>query len=76
MYSYEVQDYLEKKSYKLTLEEYYKLVSCIPQITKVSLVGNYEFYHKKQVSTNDNYSWGIYILNYNVEQNKVNDIAY
>ena len=76
MYSYEIQDYLENKSYKLTLEEYYGIVNTSPQISYVKLEMIADFYHKKLVSTNDGYSWGIYILNYNVEPNKVNDIVY
>ena len=76
MYSYEIQDYLENKSYKLTLEEYYGIVNTSPQISFVKLEMVADFYHKKSVSTNDGYSWGIYILNYNVESNKVNDIVY
>ena len=76
MYSYEIQDYLEKRSYKLTLEEYYGIVNTSPQISYVKLEMIADFYHKKLVETNDGYSWGIYILNYNVESNKVNDIVY
>ena len=76
MYSYEIQDYLENKSYKLTLEEYYCIMNTSPQISHVKLEMIADFYHKKLVSTNDGYSWGIYILNYNVEPNRINDIVY
>ena len=59
MYSYEIQDYLENKSYKLALEEYYDIVNTSPQISFVKLEMIADFYHKKLVSTNDGYSWGI-----------------
>lgn len=76
MYSYEIQDYLEKRSYKLTLEEYYGIVSTSPQISSVKLENVFEFSHKKEVATNDGYSWGIHILNYNVDPSRINDIHY
>lgn len=75
MYSYEIQDYLEKKSYKLTLEEYYGIVSTSPQISLVKLEMITNFFHKKYVATNDGYKWGIYILNYDAEPSKINDIV-
>lgn len=74
MYSYEIQDYLERKSYKLTIEEYYSIVNSSPQISSVKLDMVEDFYHKKSVKTNDGYSWGIYILNYNADISKINDI--
>ena len=76
MYSYEIQDYLENKSYKLTLEEYYGIVNTSPQISSVKLEMIADFYHKKLVATNDGYQWGIYILNYNVDSSRVSDIIY
>lgn len=76
MYSYEIQDYLEKKSYKLTLEEYYGIVNNSHQISFVKLDMTYDFYHKKLVATNDGYSWGIYILNYDADTDRLNDIVF
>lgn len=76
MFSHEIQDYLEKRSYRLTLEEYYNIVNNSPQISSVKLSGSYEFFHKKEVATSDNYIWGIYILNYGVDTSKVKDIFY
>ena len=76
MYSYEIQDYLENRSYKLTLEEYYGIVNTSPQIYYVKLEMIADFFHKKVVKTNDGYSWGINILNYNVDSSRINDINY
>ena len=76
MYSYEIQDYLEKRSYRLTLEEYYDIVNTSHQISFVKLERVYDFYHKKLVSTNDGYSWGIYILNYNADKSRLKDIVF
>lgn len=76
MYSYEIQDYLEKRSYKLTLEEYYDIVNNSHQISFVKLEGIYGFYHKKFVATSDGYSWGIYILNYDADKSRLKDIVF
>ena len=76
MYSHEIQDYLEKRSYKLTLEDYYGIANTSPQISSVKLEMLADFYHKKSVSTNDGYSWGIYILNHNVDTARLNDIVF
>lgn len=76
MYSYEIQDYLERRSYKLTLEDYYGIVSTSHQISFVKLEMLAGFYHKKSVSTNDGYSWGIYVLNHNVDTARLNDIVF
>lgn len=76
VYSYEIQDYLEKRSYKLTLEEYYDIVNNSHQISHVKLEMIADFYHKKLVETNDGYSWGIYILNYNADKARLKDIVF
>ena len=76
MYSYEIQDYLEKRSYKLTLDEYYGIANTSNQISFVKLEMLADFYHKKSVSTNDDYSWGIYVLNNNVDTARLNDIVF
>lgn len=62
MYSSEIQDYLEKRSYKLTLEEYFGIVNTSPQISFVKLEMITDFYHKKLVATNDGYEWGMLLL--------------
>ena len=76
MYSSEIQDYLEKRSYKLSLEEYYGIVDTSPQISFVKLESIKEFYHKKLVQTSDGFSWGIYILNYGVDNSLLSNISY
>lgn len=76
MYSSEIQDYLEKRSYKLTLEEYFGIVNTSPQISFIKLEMITDFFHKESVATNDGYSWGIYILNYDADPARVNDIVF
>lgn len=76
MYSHEIQALLENKSYKLTLEEYNSIVSTSPQISREKLEMFNDLFHKKELSTNDGYSWGIYILNYNVDASRISEITY
>ena len=76
MYSYEIKKYLEDKDYKLTLDEYYNLVNNSPQIIDVKFEGIYDFFHKKTISTSDDYSWGIYILNRGYDNSMLNKINF
>lgn len=64
MFSHEIQNYLASKGYKLTLNEYKSVLRGSSQITHIKLVQSFDFYFKVDVSTSDNYAWGIYVLNY------------
>ena len=76
MYSYEIQQYLEGKGYKLTLNEYYNLINSSPQIVGVKFEGLFDFFHKKTISTSDGYNWGIYILNRGYDNSILNKINF
>ena len=76
MVSCEIQNYLSSKGYKLTLNEYESVLRGSPQITHIKLVQSFDFYFKVDVSTSDNYSWGIYVLNYDQDVSMLQHIHY
>lgn len=74
MFSYEIQNYLASKDYKLTLNEYKNVLRGSPQITHIKLVQSFDFYFKVDVSTSDSYSWGISVLNYDQDASMLQHI--
>ena len=76
MVSYEIQNYLASKDYKLALNEYENMISGSPQITHIKLVQSFDFYFKVDVSTSDGYAWGIYVLNYDQDVSMLQHIHY
>lgn len=76
MTSNEVQEYLNSKGYKLTLNEYHDVIDSLDKLSGIQYLGDRCFFFKVSVTTSDGYQWGIYILNYGVDDSMVSKIVY
>ena len=65
MYSYEIQDYLQRRSYHLeTYDELQNIIDTSPQIIRVKLDYFNDRYTKYYLKANDDYEWLVWIKNY------------
>lgn len=64
MYSYEIQDYLQRRSYHLeTYDELQNIIDTSPQIIRVKLDYFNDRYTKYYLKANDDYEWLVWIKN-------------
>lgn len=64
MYSYEIQDYLQRRSYHLeTYDELQNIIDTSPQIIRVKLDYFDDRYSQYYLKTNDDYEWLVWIKN-------------
>ena len=65
MYSYEIQDYLQRRSYHLeTYDELQNIIDTSPQIIRVKLDYFDDRYSQYYLKANDDYEWLVWIKNY------------
>ena len=64
MYSYEIQDYLQRRSYHLeTYDELQNIIDTSPQIIRVKLDYFDDRYSQYYLKANDDYEWLVWIKN-------------
>lgn len=61
MFSWEIEKYIALKSYKLTPEDFNKIINTSPQIKKVDYVDDESGYNFL-IKSEDNFKWKVKIL--------------
>lgn len=76
MFSYEIDKLLRDNNYIISMSDYFSITNSSNQLRRIKLEGVYSYYSKYYVETSDNYSWGIYVLNYDVDISMKSQVMY